>query len=372
MSESGTDPAPGVPERFLEAVVSVGSELELAEVLRRVVTAAADLVDAQYGALGVIGEDQTLSEFITVGVTDAQRRHIGEPPKGLGILGLIIEEPVPLRLTDLRKHERASGLPPGHPPMKTFLGVPITAGGAVFGNLYLTDKRGRKPFTASDEQLVIGLAAAAGVAIQNAQMFEERSQHEVVVERDSIARDLHDTVIQRLFAVGMSLQAIQPHSTGVVAERIARAVDELDATIAEIRTSIFALTSPGLPGLRATLLQIANTTSRHGGPHARVRFDGPVDQLISQRQADDVVAVVREAVSNAIRHANATNVTISVGVGDDILVSITDDGSGLPESTTRRSGLANMEQRAKHWRGSMSVHSEQGLGTTLEWRVPRT
>ncbi|HWC09666.1 MAG TPA: GAF domain-containing protein, partial [Acidimicrobiales bacterium] len=157
--------------QLLDAVLTVGSDLDLETVLRRIVESAVSLVDARYGALGVLDESGTrLAQFLTVGLDDETYRAIGDLPEGHGILGLLIVEPKPIRLPDLREHPDSYGFPPNHPPMKSFLGVPVRVRDQVFGNLYLTDKTSAEGFTDIDEELGVALAAAAGVAIENARL----------------------------------------------------------------------------------------------------------------------------------------------------------------------------------------------------------
>ena len=187
--------------------MTVGSDLDLPAMLGRIVAAAVDLVDARYGALGVLDESGSrLAQFLTVGVDDQTRAAIGHLPEGRGILGLLIVEARPLRLPDLREHPDSFGFPAHHPPMGSFLGVPIRVRDEVFGNLYLTDKTTAEVFSDIDEELVVGLAAAAGVAIDNARLHARVQELALAEDRARIARDLHDTVIQRLFATGLSLQ----------------------------------------------------------------------------------------------------------------------------------------------------------------------
>ena len=194
--------------RLLDAVMAIGSEQSLGDALHRITEVASDLVDAEYAALGVLDESGSrLAEFITVGLSDEQTTRIGARPEGHGILGLLILDPQPLRLPDLHAHPDSFGFPPGHPPMTSFLGVPIRLRGVVYGNLYLTDKADGQPFTDVDQELVVGLAAAAGLAIENARLHERAVTAGRSSERLRIARDLHDDVIQRLFATGLSLQA---------------------------------------------------------------------------------------------------------------------------------------------------------------------
>ncbi len=204
--------------QLLDAVLTVGSDLDLPAMLQRIVQAAVALVDARYGALGVLDETRTrLAEFITVGIDDETHRAIGDLPEGHGILGLLIVDAKPLRLPDLREHPDSYGFPPNHPPMRSFLGVPILVRNEVFGNLYLTDKTSAEVFTDVDEELVIGLAAAAGVAIENTRLHARVQELALVEDRERIARDLHDSIVQRLFATGLSLQVAaraDPHGRG--------------------------------------------------------------------------------------------------------------------------------------------------------------
>ena len=205
---------------LLDAVLVLGSDLDPPSMLRRIVEAAVGLVDARYGALGVLDDTGTrLSQFITVGIDDATHDRIGELPEGHGILGLLIVDAKPLRLPDLNAHPDSFGFPPNHPPMQSFLGVPVLVRGEVFGNLYLTDKTTAAEFSGVDEELAVGLAAAAGVAIQNVRLQARVQNFALVEDRERIARDLHDTVIQRLFATGLSLQATARGLAGVDWER---------------------------------------------------------------------------------------------------------------------------------------------------------
>ena len=224
-------------QQILDAIFAISSDLELPAVLQRIVQVACDQTDAQYGALGVLGAvsddgEILLIEFITEGIDKAGVRRIGHYPRGLGILGLVIHEPQPLRLDDLGAHPDSVGFPDGHPAMRTFLGVPIRIRNEVFGNLYLTEKRGGGPFTATDETLAVALASAAGVAIENARLHERVQELALLHDRERIARDLHDTVIQRLFATGLGLQALSRLVDDVgVADKVQAAVEDLDATI---------------------------------------------------------------------------------------------------------------------------------------------
>ena len=528
---------------LLDAVVAIGAGLELDATLHRIAAAAVKLVDATYGALGVLNEQRALAGFIYVGLDDTARARIGRPPRGRGLLGKLIDDPRPLRLADLTTHPASIGLPAGHPPMRSFLGVPIRVRGVVFGNLYLTEKRGGGLFTADDEAVVVALATAAGVAIDNARLFEETRRRQrwleaageittellsgvdpadaltlvarralelsgadctlialpadddptvliaavaaagtgaeaehvrglqlpldgsiagavyrsrrpqriagqpagaapdplgqlgrfgpalyvplrsgehvvgtlvalrrdgsepftadqlpvvasfadqaalaleladtqlaqrqiaVLADRDRIARDLHDQVIQRLFAIGLLMQSVQRQVPDGAQERLGRALEQLDQTISEIRTTIFKLhespdAEPG--GLRSRLLQVVEDLTAGVEIAPTVRTSGPLDTLVPVEVADHVEAVLREAVSNAVRHAGAERIDITVDAGEDLTVEVVDDGVGMP-AHVGRSGLRNVEQRALTLGGQLRLSKAGEHGTRLVWRVP--
>ncbi|MCO6010472.1 GAF domain-containing protein [Actinoallomurus purpureus] len=522
---------------LLEAVVSIGSDLELETVLRRIVEAATTLVEARYGALGVIGDGGRLVQFITVGADEETIAEIGHWPHGEGVLGLLIKEPHSLRLPDLAAHPESYGFPEGHPPMRRFLGVPVRVRDAVFGNLYLTEKAGGGEFDEDDESVVAALATAAGVAIENARLYQEARRRErwlqasaevsttllsgtescdvielvaerareicdadlaavalvdggelvvetvagehaeelhglripigespagrvfrdgeplaltdagpvasrlgmpevvaigpalivplglgsgargvlfvvnapgrpvfgepvrrllepfaaqaavglelagrrrdaerlvVLEDRDRIAKDLHDTVIQRLFATAMTLMsAIKITEKRDVAVRVQRAVDDLDDTIRRIRSTIFALQGTMEPTLRARVHGIIDSAAETLGFAPAVRLDGLLDILVDEPTGDHVIAVLQEALSNAARHSGARHVSVSLVLGDELVLRVEDDGVGIHEDG-RRSGLRNMAERARDLGGTFEVRARAGGGTVLDWRVPPT
>jgi signal transduction histidine kinase len=531
-------------QALFQAVVEIGSQLDLAEVLHRIAQTAAELADAQYAALGVLDpvDPTRLSQFVTVGIDDDLRAQIGDLPHGQGVLGVLITEPRAIRLANLADHPASFGFPPNHPPMRTFLGVPVTVRGEAYGNLYLTEKRGGGEFTEADEQVVLALASAAGLAVQNARLYEEaqrrqqwleaasaiqtrllggaapddvfpdlvacarelakadlallalpvgdgtlsvraadgpaatelvgqiiveqsltaevmregipttvadaqsdprvwpgllqatgvgpalyvplrtaeaalgtlvvarlgeqsgfsdevlqlvesfagqaaialrlgaaaadREQVAVLGDRDRIARDLHDLVIQRLFATGMSLEsALRGMQPPEKVDRVRQAVDDLDATIKEIRTSIFALQNPAPEsgeGLRSAVLAAANAAAGSLGYQPAVTFNGAVDTLAPAAVGEQMLAVLRETLSNAARHAAATAVSVTVTADTQgIELLVLDNGKGMPESG-RRSGLANLARRAADLGGSFEVNPAEGGGTVARWWVPFT
>jgi signal transduction histidine kinase len=528
-------------QALLEAVVAVGGNLDLEVVLKQIVGAAVKLVDARYGALGVVGEDGKLAEFVPVGLDESEIARIDHWPEGRGLLGELIINPSTLRLPDISADPRSVGFPAGHPPMGSFLGAPVRIRDEVFGNLYLTEKRDGTPFDEDDEALVVALAAAAGVAIENARLYAEarrqqqwlRANGEVMqrllsgddpadvlalvtrlalemsgadlvvlalptggrdqlviehaagigasdalglvfpakgsasgmvmasgkplavddfsndervtavtrqrlrlgpavmvplgppgdvrgvlttgrrsgalplspaavellitfaaqagigleladhrrevqrialyADRDRIARDLHDLVIQRLFATGMSLQG----ATTLIAEpeaqsRVHLAVDALDETIKDIRSAIFTLQSRSnteLPGVRSRIAGIVAEMTDLLSFAPSLRMDGRLDSHVPDEIADHMLVAMREALSNAARHAGATHVDVDIQAGADLLLVVKDNGAGM-NPATRRSGLANLAERARQLGGTLRTSPADGGGTELQWRVP--
>jgi signal transduction histidine kinase len=523
---------------LLDAVVAVGTGLELEGTLQRIVDTAVSLVGARYGALGVLG-DEGLSEFVYVGIDQETRANMGHLPEGKGLLGHLIKHPFPIRVPDLSEHPSSVGFPANHPPMRSFLGTPVRVRNAVFGNIYLTEKIGEAEFTADDAVVLDALAAAAGVAIENARLFEQarlrerwqqasgevnsllitggssnsalnlivtrtlelsqskcalilladeaqktltvragtgdvddgvlgltipagapavadvlthgqakiiadfadlmgdeteafgqfgpanvvplasatsasgvlmalrgkgeqqfpreylpmlssfadqatlalewadRQQQQrildVLADRDRIAGDLHDHVIQRLFAAGMSLQAIVGQVANANARgRVTQVVSQLDETVREIRTSIFDLHTPteeNPSSVRRRMLDAVAELSANAEMSPAVRISGAVDTLVTGTLADHALAVVQEGVSNAVRHAHASDITVTVEAGADLVIDVTDNGVGMPEDVGR-SGLLNLERRAAECGGAVTVTRGTNGGTRLVWRVP--
>lgn len=528
-------------DALLQAVLAVSAGLELDATLRQIVTVAMDLVDAHYGALGVLAEDGTLSQFIYVGIDDDTRKLIGDLPTGQGLLGVVMDEDKPLRLDDISKHSASVGFPANHPPMRTFLGVPIRARGEVFGRLYLTDKNHGQPFSEDDEIVVQALAGAAGFAVDNARLYEEarrrqrwleasgevtaellagsdprealrliaeralelaeadytmiavpddpeappsrvtkltvavcaglnpdtivgrkipvegstsgavftdhlprnvpdlaynaadrpeafgpalalplgdgestagvlvvvRSvggprfdghnlqvvssfadqaalalrqaenqraarERDVLADRERIARDLHDHVIQRLVAVGLAMQVTQRRVESPDAQsRLVDHIDQLDQVVREIRTAIFELNTSSADGtgLRSRLRTAINELTSHAPLRTTVRMSGPLLDVTPPGLAEHAEAVVREAVSNAVRHARASELTITVSVDDDLVIDVTDNGVGIPD-TVARSGLHNLARRAAETGGACVVQRLDEGGTRLLWTAP--
>jgi signal transduction histidine kinase len=367
---------PTTLRRILDAMLLIEGDRDLSVLLRHVVDEARSMTGARYGALGVLNEDRSaLAEFITVGLGADEVAQIGTPPTGKGVLGVLIAETVPLRLARIDSDADSFGFPPGHPPMTSFLGVPIKVRDEVYGSLYLTDKVGWSEFTREDEALVGALAVAAGIAIENARLHQRVQELAVFDERDRMARDLHDTVIQRLFGAGLRLQGI----AGVVREadiarRMGTVITEIDESITQLRSIIYALgLSGGEQDIRAQIIGLLGDLAEVVGFEVRSSFDGAVDSAISDEIAEHLLIIVREAVTNISRHAHATEATVRVSVdADHCQLIVTDNGLGMGSGKTREGGLglANMGRRAEKLRGSFDVKSPPTGGTTLIWRVP--
>ncbi|HVC13963.1 MAG TPA: GAF domain-containing sensor histidine kinase [Acidimicrobiales bacterium] len=370
---------PATLRRLLEAVLHLEADLSLPVLLEHFVQEACSMTGARYGALGVLNEDRTgLSEFITVGMSGEEERAIGVRPTGLGVLGLLIVDPKALRIRNISEHPQSAGFPANHPEMRSFLGVPVGAHNEVYGNLYLTEKIGWEEFTQDDEELVGAFAQAAGIAIENTRLQERVRQVAVLEDRDRIARDLHDAVIQRLFAVGLSLQGVaRPLLAGETLERVQRAIGDLDDTIRQIRSSIFELagTSTTRTGVRAGVLALVRELRPVVGFDVAVFFEGPVETSVPDFVTDHLLFTIREALTNVGRHAQASRAEVRLRVDESTLsLEVVDDGRGIATAPdgqgTGGLGLANLRRRAEKLGGELSVEARDSGGTSIVWRVP--
>src|SRR5438477_10280188 len=321
--------------------MTLASELSLPDVLQRISELAAELTGAKYAALGVLGPEGEILEFVTVGVSAEQRQHIGELPVGRGVLGLLITEARTIRIPDISADPASVGFPPNHPPMHSFLGAPVKAGGRVFGNIYLTEKQGAPEFTEDDERSVEVLAAQAGVAIENATARRELERLALMEDRERIAKELHDGAIQSLFAVGMGLQATATLSKdGDIERRVEDAVEEIDRVIRDLRNYIFGL-RPGLLAdrqLDQALRQLAEDFQARTGVVAATDIDVTVAAELGSR-ASDVLQLAREGLSNVGRHAQAATCRLSLFRRDDrAILEVDDDGRGFDPSAARGTG----------------------------------
>ena len=360
----------------------LASELSLDAVLLRIVELAVDLTGARYGALGVLTPDGgSIEDFITVGITPEQRAALGDPPTGHGLLGALTREERPLRIADIGSDPRSVGFPPNHPPMTSLLGARIIGRGTVFGNIYLTDKQGAEMFDEEDERVLVVLATQAAIAVENARVRDE-SEHksrelqrlQVVEERERIGKELHDGVIQSLFAVGMSLQGLAAASGDAeMARRLEGAVEDVDHAIRDLRNYIFGL-RPGILAdrqLDEALKEMAGEFGSRTGVVTVVDVDGAAAAELSSR-AGDVVQLAREALSNVGRHGAATTCRISLRRGDaGLFLEIDDDGRGFDADVTSWGmGLQNLRERVESLGGLLEVESTIGEGTTIRATFP--
>lgn len=353
-----------------EAVIDIAKGEDLQASLKRLVENAVAISGATYGALGALGKDGSLQEFTYVGISEETADEIASFPEGKGLLGHLLTHPVALRVNPIKSHPASVGFPEGHPSMVSFLGVPIRIRDEIYGSLYLTEKRGGEDFTEEDEQLVTALASAAGVAIDNARGQE--AQHRVIVlaERERIARDLHDLVIQRLFATGLSLQAItrDPDLPEQELLRVREVIDNLDATVQQIRNSVFALQDQtGSHGLRARIQSEIDSLRNSSTINITCEFNGPIDTVIDGEIAENVFAVIRELLTNAIKHSQAKLVEVQVhALISRCEVRVVDDGTGIEEGV-RRSGLLNLAKRAEEFGGTFEIYKRPSGGTRAIW-----
>jgi signal transduction histidine kinase len=356
-------------QQLLDAMLSIGSDLSLPAVLQRIIGSACKLVDARYGALGVVDDHGQLTDLATSGIDESTHDAVGRLPEFTGILGVLLRDPKPVRLRDVGEHPLAQGFPPGHPEMSSFLGVPIRGKEAI-GSLYLADKQSGDQFSEEDERLAVTLAAASGVAIDNARLQASLEHVAVLQDRERIARELHDKVIQRLFAAGMTLQTTLPIARSEVASHITQAVEEIDETIRDIRRTIFALETRTRRGVRVDIFAHVDAAREVLGFTPELRLEGPIDTAVPETTADHLLATLFEALSNVAQHAGASKVDVAVEAGEELRLEVADDGAGLPDRIEPGQGLRNMERRALELGGDASVRPGKGAGTVVEWRVP--
>lgn len=354
-----------------DAVMDVAKGEDLKTSLKRLIRNAVLITDCTYGALGSINSDGTLEDFTYVGMSDETADEINTFPEGKGLLGHLLKFPEPLRVSVIKDHPSSIGFPKGHPAMSGFLGVPIRIRDEVYGSIYLTQKRTGEDFTAEDEKLVVVLASAAGVAIDSYRGHIAQNQVGVLAERERIARDLHDLVIQRLFATGMSLQSIgsDPSTPADVLSKIAPIIDNLDATVQQIRTTIFAL-QEALPiqDIRTQVLSEIASLSTIAGFKISYSFQGPVDTVIGDELAGQVIPVIRELITNAIRHAEASAIDLVLLANQTYCeIRVVDNGKGYIEGE-RKSGLLNLERRALARGGEFEILKDPIMGTRTMWR----
>ncbi len=370
-----TETAPERLDALADAAAALAGELSVESVLETVLSHARGLTGARYAALGVLGEDGLIERFLTEGLPEEHVARIGPPPTGKGVLGELIHDPRPLRLDDVSAHPAAAGFPPEHPPMASFLGAPIRSGGTVYGNLYLTDKAGG--FDVDDERTVLVLAAQAGAAVENAVLSQRLRELAVQDERDRISRELHDGVIQTLFSLGMGLDAARELITVDPARadaRIDEAVEAIDGAIRELRNFIFQLRPEHAAsmGFARGLTELAREYEVNALVRPRLEIPTDVDARLPAQLVPDLLAIVRESLSNVAKHARASEVTIHVGLAEGVELCVADDGVGLSGDTLQAGrGLENIRERARALGADLDLRSAPGEGTEVRLAIPR-
>lgn len=365
----------GIPlDRFkalTEAAATVVGTAQLENLLGRLVETARATTGAQYAALGVIGEHGTLIEFVHRGIEEKVVRMIGHLPEGRGVLGTLIRHRATIRLERISDHPDSVGFPEHHPPMETFLGVPVGTAEDAFGNLYLTEKPGG--FTEEDEVVVGALAAIAGAAVETTRLRSRLARLAVIEDRERIGRDLHDSIIQDLFATGLELQGLAVSlDDEAVAESLNGAVDRIDSTIESLRRIVADLGRRGdRSGFEDELRQHTSQLARAYEVAVFVSVDPP-DLELEADLAGEVMPLIGEAVSNALRHSGTGVVDVRAEMlSDRLVLSVVDQGSGFDvDSVKRGMGLENLESRAKRLGGEVSVRSVVGAGTLVEVVLP--
>jgi signal transduction histidine kinase len=370
-------PATGVIDAFDAATRAIAGLQGVEDVLQVIVDQVRPLVGARYAALGTLGADGAVERFITSGITAEERARIGPIPQGHGLIGLIVRENRPIRIDDIAADPRRYGFPPHHPEMHTLLGVPVTVQGRTVGDLYLTERLDGAPFSDDDQRLVETFAVHAGIAIENARLHEQVRRLAVVDERERISNDLHDGIIQNLYAVGLSLEDVPElaHEDPDEAERrVERAIESLHLTIRDIRNFIFGLRPELLGG--TTLADGLGAIVAEFRHHSIIDVELVVPTLLPEPDPSTtahLLGVVNEALSNVARHSGASMATVVVEGGDQALcVTVTDNGHGFDASgpgALGHQGLANMRSRAATIGATMALTSGP-TGTRLEIRRP--
>lgn len=361
-----------------KAAMAVAAELSLDKVLQQIVDSLRDLAGAQYAALGVPNSEGYLETFVHSGMPPESLVKMLHLPHGMGLLGAIYTEKKIIRIPRIEDDPRSVGFPAHHPPMDSFLGVPVVGGGRSLGNLYLTNKLGAEQFSADDQELVEMLAAHAAIAIQNARLYEQVGRLAVVEERARIGMDLHDGVIQSIYAVGLTLESARlalSETPDEADELIGRGIESLNETIRDIRNFILDLRPHRF---RGDLDQGVARLVREFQANTMVSVDMNLNQglmaQLSTPAARAVFLTTQEALANVARHAKATRVKIkTVRYDGKFRLSIVDNGAGFDMEAKLNSvghGLSNMRARAEALNGVYRITSKPGEGTQVTLTLP--
>ena len=368
------------PTRFralLDSVLSVASGVDLPTALEQIVRSAVELTGAQYGVLGVLNETGTeFSYFASAGLDDTEKRQLRNLHRGEGIIEALIKGAQPIRINDMDKYLAPPECLELRSPLATFVGAPLLLQESVFGMMCLTNKQTGPEFSEGDQEIAGALAAAAAIAVNNMRLHAKVEDMAIVEERDRIARDLHDTVIQRLFATGLSLQIAEQRPAADLNKAVASAVNELDSIVREVRSAIFGLHEPTFAaGLRQTIRSVVAEASRALGFQVFTDIDDKLEQCgLTSNVEYSLVAAIRELLSNVVRHADATAAALSVTIQDnELILVLLDNGKGFDLSEPLRisggQGLNNLSRRAQELGGSFRIENREISGMKAEWRV---
>jgi signal transduction histidine kinase len=376
--EGGGQGLPPALEALDAAVRGISGVLDLEQVLQLIVDRVRELVSAQYAALGIVDDAGVITQFVTSGISDEERRAIGDLPRGRGLLGLIIRENRSYRVPDIAAHPESYGFPPNHPPMRSFLGAPATIRGRVVGRLYLTNKQNAAEFSPDDQALVETFAQHAAIAIDNAQLYGKVQRLAVVDEQDRISRELHDSIIQSIYAVTLSLDDVPElvsEAPDEARQRVDDAIDALHGVIRDIRNFIFGLRPLVLDSgsLAEGLRTLADEMRRNTATAIDIVGEEPTG--VSLEVVAELLAIAREALANVARHSSAAHAAILVAdPGSHVRLEISDDGRGIDFTSKPpggHHGLANMRARAEALGGSFDIESGAGAGTRIIVSIPR-
>ena len=367
---------------LVEAGLALASELDLDALLQRIADLAREVVGARYGAVGVVGEDGMLLRFVYSGIDKETADKIGDLPHGRGLLGVLLESGRPIRTREIAEHPASYGFPPNHPPMHSFLGVPIVVRDRIFGRLYLTEKQGGSEFTKDDERIAMTLAAQAGVAIQNASLLEEvRARGDelaVLEERERISKELHDGVIQSIYSVGLSLQgamSLADRDPDRTKKRMDEAIGTLDNVVRDVRSYIFALQPKAVleRGLRRAIEELVRDLEVNALTESTVQLSDEALERVPEAARGDLIQIAREILSNIARHAQASEVSVACTLreGQTVVMTIEDDGVGFdPERIARGQGLDNIQERARRIGGEITISQRRPKGTVHTLSLP--
>jgi signal transduction histidine kinase len=363
-----------------DVVLAIAAEHEVEPVLQRLVDSARELAGAKYAALGIPDGEGAFASFITSGMSDELIEAMGPLPRTHGMLGAMLEAAEPHLTDDITADPRFRGWwPSAHPQMRSFLGVPIVTRGEVLGAVYLTEKEDGSMFSSADQKLIELLAAHAAIAIENARLYQRSRELSIIEERNRLARELHDSVTQRLFGVALAAESAStllerdPSKAAVELDRVSElargAMEELRAVVFELRPG-----SLEAEGLATVLRKHVDVLRRVSGQQIELRVcDVP---RLAPGPATQVLRIAQEALGNAMRHSAAKRISVKLG-GDEagrLFLKVTDDGCGFdpagPEVRGQRLGLTSMEERATELGGALRVTSKLGEGTTVLLEMP--